>query len=207
LPSASVESDWPKDLGLPLVGSVLLSGIVLAHELPWADRAHPAITLLFLVLGSWRGLVVLGYVADALGNPADPMIRARILNDRFIGSFGVCAIALSVLIQLAAVISIDSLTFTLAASPIAAMALGLFGDVSTSGQGALHKSAALIGLITVAVAIAAAGGSPIAATAAAVIAPITAWRIGDLRRHDSPISRTVAGHLALLTLLVLGHVK
>jgi hypothetical protein len=197
----------PKDVVLALLSSALLLAMVLAGQLPWTGRLHPLLTFLLLILGSWRGLVVVGYVADAVSNPMDDIARRRILDDRFIGSFGVSAIALSVLTQLAAVLSIGSPTIALAVSPIAAATLGLFGGmVVASRRARLPRVVGVIGVLAVAIAITAMSQSSIPAVIAAALALLTAWRLSADRRHDLPVGPVAAGHVALLTLLTLGQV-
>ena len=77
-----------------LVSTALLLGVQHAQEIWPAARLHPMLTFPVLVLGAWPGLMLLGQVVDAIGATVAAESRQRILNDRFLGSFGVCAIAI-----------------------------------------------------------------------------------------------------------------
>jgi hypothetical protein len=115
--------------------------------------------------------------------------------------------ALSVLTQLAAVLSIGSPTIALAVSPIGAAALGRLGGLAVASRhGILSRVLAVIGVLAVAIAITAVSRSSIPAVIAAALALLTAWRLSDDRRSDVPVGPVAAGHVALLTLLILGQV-
>src|SRR3954452_3867963 len=113
-----------QDLVPLVVGTLLLIGLTLSRDIPWIMRLGRTLELLSLVCGSWPGLITLGYVADAIGSPTDRETRARILDDRFVGSFGVCAIGLSLLIELAAILNGALAPHILALSLIYAALIG-----------------------------------------------------------------------------------
>ena len=194
-----------QDLAPLVVGTLLLTGLDLSNDIPWITRSDHTLEFLSLVCGSWPGLITIGYVADAVGAPTDRESRVRILDDRFVGSFGVCAIGLSLLIELAAVVNGALAPHFVAFSLVYAALIGYVVEWLVGRHPMLQRCVAAITLATVAAAIwmlsLMSTFSLFTSVAAAVI---VGKYLSGYCRHGFPVAPTVAGHVALLALLAFG---
>jgi hypothetical protein len=194
-----------QDLAPLVVGTLLLTGLDLSNDIPWITRSDHTLQLLSLVCGSWPGLITIGYVADAVGAATDRESRARILNDRFVGSFGVCAIGLSLLIELAAILSGALAAHIVALSLVYAALIGYIAEWLVGRHPMLQRCVAAITLATMAGTIwmlsLMSTFSLLTSVAAAVI---VGKYLSGYCRHGFPVAATVAGHVALLVLLACG---
>jgi cobalamin synthase len=195
----------PVFLLLPLVSTVLLVALDRAQEIFPMARVHPMLTFPALVIGSWPGLALLGHVADAYGATAPAEARHRILNDRYIGSFGVCAMAVSVLVQISAVLTTQPLSLALAALPVSTALIGsLCGCAAQPGQ-ALARLGAFITVVVLSVLFFLAAANPDAVAISGAAALVAAWLLRDGKRHGLPIAGPIAAHAAFLSLLLIGR--
>jgi cobalamin synthase len=195
----------PSDMLLPLVSTVVLIVLWQAQTLWPLTGIHPISTFPVLVLGSWRGLVLVGHVADAYGASIRSETRERILDDRFIGSFGVCGIAFSVLIQLSAIHALQAITLSLAVTPLVSGVLGwLAGRAADRRNGGVARTGSLSGVVAMSALLALARIAPAAVVLSICVALAVGWLLRDASRCDQPIGGTVAGHAALLVLVLSG---
>jgi cobalamin synthase len=189
---------------LPIVSTVLLVAVARAQEIFPAISLHPMLTFPTLVIGSWPGLALLGHVADAYGATVPSEARQRILDDRYIGSFGVCAVAVSILIQLAAALTSQPLSPALAALPLATALIGLLCGLAARPAPPFARLASLMATLLVCVLMAGAAANPVTVAMSGAAALITAWGLRVSTRNGRPIAGVVAGHVALLWLLLFG---
>jgi cobalamin synthase len=189
---------------LPIVSTVLLVVVARAQEIFPAISLHPMLTFPALVIGSWPGLALLGHVADAFGATVPSEARQQILDDRYLGSFGVCAVAVSILIQLSAVLTSETLSSLLAALPLAAALIGLLSGLAMRPAPPLVRSASLIAALLVCLLMAGLAAYSVTVALSGAAALITAWALRDSRRNGRPVAGVMAGHVALLWLLTFG---
>lgn len=164
------------------VGGVYAVGLVV---FPPAVAATVAVGSGILLTGAFHedGL---GDTADALAGGSTPGERLRILRDPRLGTYGVCAVALSILLRVSAVAALgpwDAAAALVAANAIGrAVAVGLLGVLpAAAGEGlgasyaeASKPRAAAIGVILGVLLGAVALGFPgVAAAAAAAAAGLT----------------------------------
>ncbi len=194
-----------QDLAPLVVGTLLLIALTLSRDILWIMRSDRSLEFLSLVCGSWPGLITLGYVADAIGAPTDRETRARILDDRFVGSFGVCAIGLSLLIELAAILSGTLAPHILALSLVQAVLIGYVAESLVGRHPILQRCVAGIALAAVAGTIWMISLMSISSLLGSIaVAIIVARYLSGYCRHGFPVAPTVAGHVALLVLLAFG---
>jgi hypothetical protein len=187
---------------LPLISTAMLIGFSWSQDFAPAARFHPLLTFPILMLGAWPALLLLGHITDAIGSPTSPQVRQRILDDRFIGSFGVCAIALSALVQLTVSIGAQSLTVALAAAPLSSSLQGLMCSRATRARTHLEQGAALVLLILFTALPAIILAAPLAYGFSAATGLVMAWILRHDLRHGISVAAVTAGHVSLLTLLI-----
>ena len=176
---------------LPLVGAAV--GLVVAGAYSLGLMAFPRLVAAALAVAVGIALTGalhedgLGDTADAIAGGSTPEERLRILRDPRLGTYGVCAVGISILIRVVAVASLgpwDAAAALVAANALGrAAAVGLLGALSPAagdGLGASYAEAVKPGQVAVGIAAGGALGSAAlgilglpAALGAAIAATVT----------------------------------
>lgn len=181
----------------PVVGALI--GVVVGSVYAAALLAFPAFIAATLAVGS--GILLtgafhedgLGDTADAIAGGSTPQERLRILRDPRLGTFGVCAVGLSILLRVSAVASLgpwDAAAALLAANALGRAAtvglLGILPAAGGQGLGASYAAALKSRQITLGLALGALLGAialGVLGLPAALLAAIAAMAIGILARR------------------------
>lgn len=196
----------PGDLGTHVLRALLLPALatlLLWFLPPLPERLYPLAVFVLITLGSVPGLLVIGHVADAHGAPVDRTARARILDDRFLGTFGTCAIIISVLVGLGVALAGVAPRPHLAVVPLLAASAGWLAHGLT-GAVPFWIRAICIGLaVPGSMALVSTGiVAPLGGALAASIALLAGVCTRGDRRGGAPVTPYAAGHGALLSLLI-----
>ncbi|MFN0074830.1 MAG: hypothetical protein ACKVVP_25410 [Chloroflexota bacterium] len=194
---------WFRDLVLPIVSTSLLLILAQVTELPLGVRASSLLKFGLLLAGSWTGILLCGHVADAIGAPADHSARARILDDRYLGTFGACAISCSMLVILAVSHSGMPPPMLLAISPIVAALVGI-ASVGIFSESSVLRLGLSVGIV-IGLAIAfwlVVPGSLLSLLISIGPAPLVAWKLRQDRRNGQRVAPTMVGLATFLCSII-----
>ena len=195
----SVALDTLSAIRLPIAGSLMLFALLKSGI---ASEAVSILVFLSLVVGGWSGLVLLGNVADACGLVDGSGARQRALDDRFVGSFGVAAIGVSLIVQLSSALGVNGLTLALTLSPTLGSIIGILTSSFLGHRSVLIRLRGLL-LVTTILVLAHRLDLPFLPilTSLLVAFGVAAALTSD-RRNGVEIGSTIAGHAAYLCLLI-----